>query len=71
MGAYIAQRATDVQAETQRVLELLPLDASARRDQQAGTLSGGEQQMLALARAIVCAAAAADARRAVARPGAD
>ena len=39
-----------------------------RRDQLAGTLSGGERQMLALGRALMARAAAADARRAVARP---
>jgi branched-chain amino acid transport system ATP-binding protein len=39
-----------------------------RRKQLAGYLSGGEQQMLAIGRAIVGQAAADPARRAVARP---
>ena len=39
-----------------------------RRAQLAGTLSGGERQMLALGRALMAQAAPADARRAVARP---
>ena len=41
-----------------------------RADQPAETLSGGEQQMLAVGRALMSRAAAAAARRAVARPGA-
>ena len=40
-------------------------------DQMAGNLSGGEQQMLALAMAFIAKPQAADDRRAVARPGAD
>ena len=39
-----------------------------RRNQQAGTLSGGEQQMLALARAFMAAPATPPARRAVPWP---
>jgi branched-chain amino acid transport system ATP-binding protein len=38
--------------EAQRVVGYFPW-LEERRDQQAGTLSGGEQQMLALARALV------------------
>jgi branched-chain amino acid transport system ATP-binding protein len=41
-----------VKADAARALDLFPRIAS-RRKQQAGTLSGGEQQMLALARALV------------------
>ncbi|MCK7488250.1 MAG: ATP-binding cassette domain-containing protein [Bacillus subtilis] len=41
-----------------------------RRKQQASTLSGGEQQMLAIGRALMASAEAALARRTVARPGA-
>ena len=41
-----------------------------RMHQQAGTLSGGEQQMLALARALMARPEAPAPRRAVARPGA-
>jgi branched-chain amino acid transport system ATP-binding protein len=47
MGAYIVRR-----PDYARVLEYFPWIES-RRTQQAGTLSGGEQQMLALARAFL------------------
>ena len=62
MGAYMRRGAPDFKT----VLEYFPW-LEARRNQQAGTLSGGEQQMLALARAFLAAPAPADARRAVAR----
>jgi branched-chain amino acid transport system ATP-binding protein len=42
----------DVQADLQRALELFPR-LQERRLQLAGTLSGGEQQMLAMARAVM------------------
>jgi branched-chain amino acid transport system ATP-binding protein len=47
MGGYIVRR-----PDFARVLEYFPWIES-RRTQQAGTLSGGEQQMLALARAFL------------------
>jgi branched-chain amino acid transport system ATP-binding protein len=50
LGAY-ARRA-NVKEEAQRVYEFFPR-LEDRRDQQAGTLSGGEQQMLALGRAMM------------------
>jgi len=50
LGAYT--RRGSIKADVQRVLEYFPW-LSDRRGQQAGTLSGGEQQMLALARAFV------------------
>jgi branched-chain amino acid transport system ATP-binding protein len=50
LGAY-ARRA-NVKKEAQRVYKFFPR-LEDRRDQQAGTLSGGEQQMLALGRAIM------------------
>jgi len=50
MGAY-ARRAS-VKKEAQRVYKFFPR-LEDRRDQQAGTLSGGEQQMLALGRAMM------------------
>ena len=56
------------EARPSRVLDYFPWLGGAA--QQAGTLSGGEQQMLALARALVPPAAAA-ARRALARARAD
>jgi branched-chain amino acid transport system ATP-binding protein len=52
MGAYVVRDRRAFKADYARVLEHFPwLDE--RRDQQAGTLSGGEQQMLALARALL------------------
>jgi branched-chain amino acid transport system ATP-binding protein len=50
LGAY-AHRA-NVKEEAQRVYNFFPR-LEDRRDQQAGTLSGGEQQMLALGRAMM------------------
>ncbi len=51
MGAYKRRGRAAVKAELQRMQDFFPW-LSERRDQQAGTLSGGEQQMLALARAL-------------------
>ena len=50
LGAY-ARRAS-AKKEAQRVYKFFPR-LEDRRDQQAGTLSGGEQQMLALGRAMM------------------
>jgi branched-chain amino acid transport system ATP-binding protein len=50
LGAYV--RRVNVKEETQRVFDFFP-QLEGRRDQQAGTLSGGEQQMLALGRAMM------------------
>lgn len=50
MGAYTDRRGAA--ASLERVLQLLPLLAD-RRAQLAGTLSGGEQQLLALGRALM------------------
>jgi branched-chain amino acid transport system ATP-binding protein len=52
MGAYVRGERKTIRAEAPRVLGYFPW-LEARKDQQAGTLSGGEQQMLALARALV------------------
>jgi branched-chain amino acid transport system ATP-binding protein len=51
MGAYTRRDRAAIKADFERTLEYFPWIAE-RRDQQAGTLSGGEQQMLALARAL-------------------
>jgi len=51
MGAY-ARRDGGVGADLERVYTLFPR-LKERRDQVAGTLSGGEQQMLAIARALM------------------
>jgi branched-chain amino acid transport system ATP-binding protein len=50
LGAYA--RRGNVKADAQRVFKFFPV-LERRRDQQAGTLSGGEQQMLALGRAMM------------------
>ncbi len=52
MGAYSRTDKHAVQEDYQRVLELLPR-LRERRRQVAGTLSGGEQQMLAIGRALM------------------
>ncbi|MDQ5820027.1 MAG: ABC transporter ATP-binding protein [Actinomycetota bacterium] len=52
MGAYVRGERKTIQAEAPRVLGYFPW-LEDRKHQQAGTLSGGEQQMLALARALV------------------
>jgi branched-chain amino acid transport system ATP-binding protein len=50
LGAYV--RRTGLKEDAQRVFKFFPR-LEERRDQQAGTLSGGEQQMLALGRAMM------------------
>jgi len=52
MGAYVRGERRTFKQEAPRVLGYFPW-LEARRNQQAGTLSGGEQQMLSLARALV------------------
>ena len=52
MGAYVRGERRTLRDEAPRVFKYFPW-LERRRDQQAGTLSGGEQQMLALARALV------------------
>ena len=52
MGAYVRGERRTLRVEAARVFKYFPW-LERRRDQQAGTLSGGEQQMLALARALV------------------
>ena len=51
-GAYCLKNAKQYQQNMDRVQELFPI-LRERRRQQAGTLSGGEQQMLAVARAMM------------------
>jgi branched-chain amino acid transport system ATP-binding protein len=52
MGAYIRHDDSEINADLERMYELFPRLAE-RRAQLAGTLSGGEQQMVAIARALM------------------
>ena len=52
LGAYAQRNGRDRDAGFRRVWEMFPLLA-ARQKQLAGTLSGGEQQMLAIARGLM------------------
>lgn len=52
MGCYLRRDWRDVARDMDRLFEQFPRLAE-RRQQQAGTLSGGEQQMLAIARALM------------------
>ncbi|GIH18107.1 ABC transporter ATP-binding protein [Rugosimonospora africana] len=52
MGAYTRRDRAGIQADLKRVFELFPR-LSERRKQAGGTLSGGEQQMLAVGRALM------------------
>ena len=50
LGAYL--RKDNIQQDMEKVFEIFPI-LKERRTQMAGTLSGGEQQMLAMARALM------------------
>jgi branched-chain amino acid transport system ATP-binding protein len=52
LGAYLRRDRADVARDFDTVYALFPR-LKERRQQQAGTLSGGEQQMLAIARALM------------------
>jgi branched-chain amino acid transport system ATP-binding protein len=52
MGAFTRKRGTDFDQDLERVYTLFPR-VKERRDQVAGTLSGGEQQMVAIGRALM------------------
>ncbi len=52
MGAYLRNDAKGIQADFERVYELFPR-LKEREKQVAGTLSGGEQQMLAMGRGLM------------------
>lgn len=52
MGAYTRNDKTGIQADIERMFGIFPR-LKERKDQLAGTMSGGEQQMLAMARALM------------------
>jgi branched-chain amino acid transport system ATP-binding protein len=52
MGAFHRSDKTGIDQDMERVFELFPR-LKERRSQQGGTLSGGEQQMLAIGRALM------------------
>ena len=52
MGAYIRTDKAEIAADIERMFGIFPR-LRERKDQLAGTMSGGEQQMLAMARALM------------------
>jgi branched-chain amino acid transport system ATP-binding protein len=52
MGAYCRSDRAEIARDLERLLELFPR-VRQRLEQRAGTLSGGEQQMVAMARALM------------------
>ena len=52
MGAFLRNDRDSVKADMEYIYELFPILAE-RRHQAGGTLSGGEQQMLAISRALM------------------
>jgi branched-chain amino acid transport system ATP-binding protein len=52
MGAYIRDDKADILADIDKVFTIFPR-LKERKDQLAGTMSGGEQQMLAMGRALM------------------
>jgi branched-chain amino acid transport system ATP-binding protein len=52
LGAYTRKDGKGIKQDLQKMMELFPI-LKERRAQRAGTLSGGEQQMLAMARALM------------------
>ncbi|WKX69767.1 ABC transporter ATP-binding protein [Streptomyces sp. XD-27] len=52
LGAFLRKDAAGIAKDTERAYELFPI-LGERRNQAAGTLSGGEQQMLAMGRALM------------------
>jgi len=53
MGAFSRNNKVEIEEDRQRAFELFPV-LRDRRNQAGGTLSGGEQQMLAIGRALMC-----------------
>ncbi|WP_327175170.1 ABC transporter ATP-binding protein [Streptomyces sp. NBC_01335] len=52
LGAYLRNDKAGIEQDVQRAYDLFPI-LGERRKQSAGTLSGGEQQMLAMGRALM------------------
>jgi branched-chain amino acid transport system ATP-binding protein len=52
LGAYLRRDSSGIQKDLARVFELFPR-LQERESQKAGTMSGGEQQMLAIGRALM------------------
>lgn len=52
LGAFARTDDAEIRRDLERIIDLLPI-LHERRTQKAGTLSGGEQQMLALGRALM------------------
>jgi branched-chain amino acid transport system ATP-binding protein len=52
MGAYIRNDKADIAADMDKIFTIFPR-LKERKDQLAGTMSGGEQQMLAMGRALM------------------
>ena len=52
LGAFYRKNRTEVDHDLERIYKLFPI-LKERRKQQGGTLSGGEQQMLAIGRALM------------------
>jgi branched-chain amino acid transport system ATP-binding protein len=54
MGAYIRSDKVGIEQDIEKMFGIFPR-LRERKDQLAGTMSGGEQQMVAVARAMMCA----------------
>ena len=52
LGSYVNEKGKNYERDIKEVFELFPI-LSDRKKQRGGTLSGGEQQMLAIARAMM------------------